>query len=49
MVYAVDEKMPEESFVQLIAKKANVIRDHPMEQMESTLHSCKHWSQYGHL
>ena len=28
MAYAVDEKMPEEFFVQLIAKKASIIRDH---------------------
>ena len=28
MVYAVDKKMPEEFFVQLLAKKANIIKDH---------------------
>ena len=28
MAYAVDEKMPEEFFVQLLAKKANIIKDH---------------------
>ena len=28
MVYAGDERMPEELFVQLLAKKANIIKDH---------------------
>ena len=28
MAYAVDEMMPEELFVQLLAKKANIIKDH---------------------
>ena len=28
MAYTVDEKMPEEFFVQLLAKKANIIEDH---------------------
>ena len=28
MAYAVDEKMPEEYFVKLLAKKANIIKDH---------------------
>ena len=28
MVRAVDERMPEEMFIQLLAKKANIIKDH---------------------
>ena len=28
MAYAVDEKMPEEFFVQLLAEKANIIKNH---------------------
>ena len=28
MTYVVDEKMPEEFFVQLLAEKANIIKDH---------------------
>ena len=28
MVWKVDERIPEEMFIQLLAKKANIIRDH---------------------
>ena len=28
MVKAVDERMPEEMFIQLLAEKANIIKDH---------------------
>ena len=28
MAKAVDERMPEEMFIQLLAKKANIIKDH---------------------
>ena len=31
MAKVVDERMPEEMFIQLLAKKANIIKDSPMK------------------
>ena len=47
MAWKIDERIPEDLFVKLMIKKANVIKDHLKKSMRSINHSGQHRTHYG--
>ena len=47
MAWKVDERIPEDLFINLMIKKANTIKDHLKKEYGPVNHSCQYWTNYG--